>query len=88
MRIVPVRRFRVKTTVLDMAVLGFADPKPNSVIVIARRDLLFLQRMFRNFDKGRKVDYSAFKRLVKRTLDELAQGTNSRDRRTSIRNHH
>lgn len=64
MKVVPVRRYVVKGTPKNMAVLDGEQPK--AVVVLARRDLIFLQRLFRKM-KHR----SDFQRRITDALTEI-----------------
>lgn len=48
MKIASVRNFVVRGKPVKMAVV--ADDTPKAVVILARRDLIFLQRLFRRLD--------------------------------------
>ena len=79
MKVVATRRFKAKDQTFILAAILEQTrkqeelPDNEEVVVIARRDLIWLQRLFRDLDSKYIPDYRAFKRKVKRILDTLGK---------------
>lgn len=79
MRQIVTRRVKLKAGAVAVAVLD-AKPTmeeleaPEQSVVLARRDLVFLQALFAALDRGYKVaDYKRMQRAVITSLDSLTQ---------------
>ena len=79
MRTVRTRRFKAKDGTFILA--GIVDQQPKledltddlEIAVLARRDLIFLQRLFRDLDQKRIPDYDAFRKKITKLLDSLTR---------------
>lgn len=77
MRTVRTRRFKAKDGTFILAGILAQEPKlevlPDEleVAILARRDLIFLQRLFRDLDQRRIPDYDAFRKKITKLLDSL-----------------
>jgi hypothetical protein len=78
-----VRRFKSKAErTIAAAVVGEAESgeqleAPNMVVVLARRDLVWLQSFFAALDHGRVMDYSRMRTAVTSNLDALTDANGS-----------
>lgn len=74
MKQVPTRRFRAKDgTILNAAIME--DEK--LITVLARRDLVFLQRVFAGLESPHSKRYLNFKNRITLALDTLSPGVES-----------
>lgn len=79
MKTVRTRRFKARDGSFILA--GILDQQPKleglpddlEVAVLARRDLIFLQRLFRDLDQKRIPDYDAFRKKIVKLLDSLTR---------------
>lgn len=83
MRQIVVRRFKSKAgPTIAAAVVGEAQSSealeaPNLVVVLARRDLVWLQSFFAALDHGRVIDYRRMREAVTSNLDALTDANGS-----------
>ena len=77
-----VKQMQLKADAVSVAIL---DRKPcvtalkpdKMVIVISRRDLIWLQNFFAGLDRGHKPYYKAMQATVKENLDALTRANNA-----------
>ena len=75
MRQIITRRFKLKAGYANVAVLSESqEPEDEKlVIVLARRDLVFLQALFAALDRGRRPpNYDRLRKMVTQHLDTLS----------------
>ncbi len=77
MRQIIVRRFKSKAgQIVAAAVVSEAEScAPKMVVVLARRDLVWLQSFFAALNRGRIMDYRRMQKMVTSNLDALTNGS-------------
>lgn len=78
MRQIVTRRFKGKAGVVAVAVLDSKLTEeeieaPPLTVVLARRDLIFLQALFAALDRGQCINYKRMQRAVVSNLDSLTK---------------
>lgn len=72
-RVVKTKAGAVAVAVLDAKPTMEELEAPEQSVILARRDLVFLQALFAALDRGQQVNYKRMQRAVKNSLDSLTQ---------------